>query len=52
MYLAAVTGWGQEDDRRRTEEAGFNDHMIKPVDPEQLMKLLASRQAERRASST
>ena len=33
MYLVAQTGWGQEDDRRRTEEAGFNHHMVKPVDP-------------------
>jgi DNA-binding response OmpR family regulator len=37
-----VTGWGQEDDRRRSQEAGFDQHMIKPVDPQALMKLLAS----------
>jgi CheY-like chemotaxis protein len=42
MYLVALTGWGQEEDRRRTEEAGFNEHMVKPVDPDALMKLLAS----------
>jgi CheY-like chemotaxis protein len=42
MFLVALTGWGQEEDRRRTEEAGFNRHMIKPVDPAALMKLLAS----------
>ncbi len=42
MVLIALTGWGQEDDRRRTEEAGFNGHMVKPVDPAELMKLLAS----------
>ena len=35
--------------RRRTEEAGFNHHMVKPVDPEALMKLLASLSSEREA---
>jgi CheY-like chemotaxis protein/two-component sensor histidine kinase len=40
--MIAVTGWGQEDDRRRSQEAGFDQHMIKPVDPKALMKLLAS----------
>jgi CheY-like chemotaxis protein len=42
MFLIALTGWGQEEDRRRTEEAGFNHHIVKPVDPAMLMKLLAS----------
>ncbi len=42
MFIIALTGWSQEEDRRRTEEAGFNQHMVKPVDPEDLMKLLAS----------
>ena len=42
MFLIALTGWGQEEDRRRTEEAGFNQHIVKPVDPAALMKLLAS----------
>ncbi len=41
MYLVALTGWGQEEDRRRTEEAGFHHHVVKPVDPAALMKLLA-----------
>jgi CheY-like chemotaxis protein len=44
MFLIAVTGWGQEDDFRRTEEAGFDHHMVKPVDPAELLKLLASPQ--------
>ena len=30
--LVAVTGWGQEDDRRRAQEAGFDHHLIKPID--------------------
>ncbi|MEO5701846.1 MAG: PAS domain S-box protein, partial [Casimicrobiaceae bacterium] len=33
IVLAALTGWGQEDDRRRTAEAGFDHHLVKPVDP-------------------
>jgi PAS domain S-box-containing protein len=39
--LIAVTGWGAEDDRRQSQEAGFDHHMVKPVDPTSLMKLLA-----------
>ncbi len=42
MFLIALTGWGQAEDRRRADEAGFNLHMVKPVDPDVLMKLLAS----------
>ena len=32
MVLVALTGWGQEEDRRRSQEAGFDYHMVKPVD--------------------
>jgi PAS domain S-box-containing protein len=39
--IIAVTGWGQEEDRRRTREAGFNHHLVKPVDLDQLRELLA-----------
>ena len=42
MVIAAVTGWGQVDDRRRTAEAGFDRHLVKPVDPADLLKWLAS----------
>jgi hypothetical protein len=38
--LVAVTGWGQDEDRRRTEEAGFDAHLVKPVDEVALSKLL------------
>ena len=31
--IVALTGWGQEDDRRRAREAGFDRHLVKPVDP-------------------
>lgn len=41
MILVALTGWGQEEDRRRSKEAGFDEHMLKPVDYEALMKFLA-----------
>jgi CheY-like chemotaxis protein len=41
MMLVALTGWGQEEDRRRSREAGFNHHLTKPVDPPVLTKLLA-----------
>jgi PAS domain S-box-containing protein len=52
MFLIALTGWGQEEDRRRTEEAGFNEHMVKPVDPAALMKLLAGLSAEQGGQRT
>jgi PAS domain S-box-containing protein len=39
--LVALTGWGQENDRRRTREAGFDHHLLKPVDREALEVLLA-----------
>jgi len=42
--LIAVTGWGQDDDRLRSHEAGFDHHMVKPVDPQTLMKMLAGLQ--------
>ena len=41
MYLIAVTGWGQEEDRQRSTEVGLNQHMVKPVEPAALEKLLA-----------
>jgi two-component system CheB/CheR fusion protein len=41
LLLVAMTGWGQEEDRRRSQEAGFDHHLIKPVEPEALHKLLA-----------
>lgn len=42
MVLLAVTGWGQEEDRNKTREAGFDDHFVKPVDPMVLAERLAS----------
>ncbi len=40
LVLIAVTGWGQEEDKRRSKEAGFNFHLVKPVEPDALEKLL------------
>jgi CheY-like chemotaxis protein len=40
-FLLAVTGWGQEHDRRRALAAGFDRHMVKPVEPGALALLLA-----------
>jgi CheY-like chemotaxis protein len=42
ITLVALTGWGQEDDRRRTREAGFDHHMVKPIDYPTLAKLLGN----------
>ena len=43
MVLVALTGWGQNDDRRRSKEAGFDHHLVKPLDFTALLKLLAER---------
>ena len=45
--LVALTGWGQEEDRRRSTEAGFDQHLIKPVDFAVLEELLAASPAGR-----
>ena len=42
VKLVALTGWGQEEDRRRTQEAGFDAHLVKPVNPAALQELMAS----------
>jgi DNA-binding response OmpR family regulator len=47
MRLIALTGWGQEDDRRRSSESGFDAHIVKPVDLGALMSLLGSRPIRR-----
>ena len=41
LMLVAITGWGQEEDKRRALEAGCNYHLTKPVDPDKLEKLLS-----------
>ncbi len=39
--LVAVTGYGQDEDRKRAREAGFDRHLVKPVEPTTLEELLA-----------
>jgi signal transduction histidine kinase len=41
MALVALTGWGQEEDRRKSKQAGFDNHLVKPVDYAALVQLLA-----------
>ncbi len=45
VILVALTGWGQDEDRRRSQEAGFNFHVVKPVELAALEELLAGSQA-------
>jgi PAS domain S-box-containing protein len=42
VLLVALTGWGHEEDRRRSKEAGFDHHMVKPADPAALDRVLDS----------
>jgi CheY-like chemotaxis protein len=42
IVLVALTGWGQSEDRRRSKEAGFNHHLVKPADPNVVAKLISS----------
>jgi signal transduction histidine kinase/ActR/RegA family two-component response regulator len=46
MTLVALTGWGQREDRRRTHEAGFDYHLVKPADVSTLQSILSLREAE------
>ena len=42
--IVAQTGWGQDDDKARTREAGFDGHLVKPVDPANVIQLVAKAQ--------
>jgi PAS domain S-box-containing protein len=42
MVLVAITGWGQEDDREQSRAAGFDLHLVKPVDHGELLRVVAS----------
>jgi DNA-binding response OmpR family regulator len=52
MRLIAVTGWGQESDRLKSTEAGFDEHLTKPVDPDQLLLSIATYVAESRVAAS
>jgi len=41
MLVVAVTGWGQDDDRRRAIDAGFDFRLVKPIDFDKLQSILA-----------
>jgi CheY-like chemotaxis protein len=41
VRLVALTGWGQDADRKRSAEAGFDLHLVKPIDPAEIERLLA-----------
>jgi CheY-like chemotaxis protein len=47
VRLIALTGYGQQEDRRRAEQAGFDSHLTKPADPRALLGLVARPETER-----
>jgi CheY-like chemotaxis protein len=51
LYVAAMTGYGQASDRRRTLDAGFQAHLTKPVNAERLRELLTTAAAPARAAA-
>ena len=51
IVLVAVTGWGQDEDRQKSRDAGFNGHIVKPVELTSLMKLLTELQPTTRSDS-
>jgi PAS domain S-box-containing protein len=50
VLVAALTGWGQQEDRRRSAEAGFDYHLVKPVEPKTLESLLANLKLSRQSA--
>ena len=42
IVVIALTGWGQDADRRKSREAGFDGHLVKPVEYDKLLELLAT----------
>jgi CheY-like chemotaxis protein len=49
--IIAVSGYGQPDDRRRSREAGFDDHLVKPIDRTAIVRALKSSRREETAAS-
>jgi CheY-like chemotaxis protein len=47
--LIAMTGYGQDSDRQRSKEAGFDRHLVKPVNPQELQELLATGEKQPRS---
>ena len=44
MHIIAVSGWGQEEDRNKSREAGFDGHMVKPMEKATLERVIAEAQ--------
>jgi signal transduction histidine kinase/ActR/RegA family two-component response regulator len=51
VTLVALTGWGQQEDYRRTSDAGFDAHLVKPVAPDELLKILEHAPSEQRPNA-
>jgi CheY-like chemotaxis protein len=51
VFLVAVTGWGEPDDKARASAAGFDHHLTKPVDLDEMEKLLGDFEAKRNRGS-
>src|SRR6185369_10182003 len=45
IFIVAMTGWGQEEDRRKSKDAGFDAHLVKPVEYGELINLLDTQKA-------
>jgi CheY-like chemotaxis protein len=45
LVLVALTGWGQAEDKKRSADAGFDEHLTKPVDPEMLSRVIHQRRS-------
>jgi CheY-like chemotaxis protein len=43
VQLIALSGWGQDEHQQQAREAGFDHHLIKPADPDELLGLLAEK---------
>lgn len=52
VNLIAVTGWGQSGDLRMTREAGFDYHLVKPVDPVELTEMISKLAVQQKASAS
>ena len=52
MTLIAVTGWGKEEDRRNSRDAGFNGHLVKPASHVAILKIIAEAGANRRSTAS
>ena len=47
ITMVAITGWGQEDDREQSKAAGFDLHLVKPVDHDELLRVVGSSPSNR-----